>query len=325
MQVERLIENFRAIAQRNPGPVADTAQWVRGNSKTHIVFGMITHGNETGSLPAIQPFIDHLENDKEFQGTVTIFLGNAAAALNNARYLEADLNRVFTEQPKPSAERSRAAELSPILASATLLVDFHQTILASHEPFYIFPFHRSGYQWARYLAGAKSLVTRHPNYQFSAGSMCTDEYVLSKGGAGVTLEMGQLGISDWATNLTLTTMTRALTAASRIKTSDELEGLIESENLRDLDFFEITYAEPFNEPKMQLDPGWINFAQVQEGTVIGKRGDNSAFTAPREGMLLFPKYPSRTDSGDAKTPVPKEIYNLASAMQGHPLELWPEL
>ena len=37
---------------------------------------------------------------------------------------------------------------------------------------------------------------------------------------------------------------------------------------------------------MQLDPGWINFAQVQEGTVIGKRGDNSAFTAPREGMLL---------------------------------------
>ena len=63
--------------------------------------------------------------------------------------------------------------------------------------------------------------------------MCTDEYVLSKGGAGVTLEMGQLGISDWATNLTLTTMTR-VTAASRIKTSDELEGLIESENLRDL-------------------------------------------------------------------------------------------
>ena len=211
-------------------------------------------GMKPGAFRPSNLFVDHLENDKEFQGTVTIFLGNAAAALNNARYLEADLNRVFTEQPKPSAERSRAVELSPILASATLLVDFHQTILASHEPFYIFPFHRSGYQWARYLAGAKSLVTRHPNYQFSAGSMCTDEYVLSKGGAGVTLEMGQLGISDWATNLTLTTMTRALTAASRIKTSDELEGLIESEKLRDLDFFEITYAEPFNEAKDAAGP-----------------------------------------------------------------------
>ena len=76
---------------------------------------------------------------------------------------------------------------------------------------------------------------------------------------------------------------------------------------------------------MQLEPGWINFARVQAGTVIGKRADNSAFTAPREGMLLFPKYPSRTDVGDAKDPVPKEIYNLASAMQGHPLKLWPEL
>ena len=128
MQVEKLIEDFRAIARQNPGPVPDTAQWVRGDSKTHIVFGMITHGNETGSLPAIQPFVEHLEKDTEFQGTVTIFLGNAAAALNNARYLEADLNRVFTEQPKPSAERRRATELTSILASATLLVDFHQTI-----------------------------------------------------------------------------------------------------------------------------------------------------------------------------------------------------
>ena len=155
--------------------------------------------------------------------------------------------------------------------------------------------------------------------------MCTDEYVLSKGGAGVTLEMGQLGISDWATNLTLTTMTRALTAASRIKTSDELEGLIESEQLRDLDFFEITYAEPFSEAKMQLDPGWITLAQVQEGTVIGKRGDNSAFTAPPRRHATLPEIPKpnrlrrRKDAGTQR--------NLQSCVgyAGPPTELWPEL
>ena len=325
MPVKELIEEFRSIAKHNPGPAPDSAQWVLGDASDHVVFGMITHGNETGSLPAIKPFIEHLKSQKDFKGTVSIFLGNAAAALKNSRYLEADLNRVFTQQPAESAERKRAIELSPLLDQATLLVDFHQTILASHEPFYIFPFHNLGYQWARYLMGAKSLVTRHPNYQFSAGSMCTDEYVLSKGGAGVTLEMGQLGISDWATDLTLNTMKRAIQGAAKAKTTAELEALSSTESLPELDFFEITYAEPFREPQMRLSPGWINFSKVEEGCVLGQVNDSESFLAPKSGMLLFPKYPARKASGDAQDPIPKEIYNLASPMKGHPLELWPEL
>ena len=325
MPVKELIEEFRSIAANNPGPAPDTAEWVLGDAPEHIVFGLITHGNETGSLPALRPFIEHLNQQRNFKGKVTIFLGNAAAALEDSRYLEADLNRVFTEQPLSSHERKRAIELSPILEQATLLIDFHQTILASHEPFYIFPFHNQGYQWARYLRGAKSLVTRHPNYQFSAGSMCTDEYVLSKGGAGVTLEMGQLGISDWATELTLTTMKRALDGAAKASTTAALETLIQEEEIPDLSFFEITYAEPFRNRSMHLSPGWINFAKVEPGSVLGNVNEEETFEAPKQGMLLFPKYPPRDDSGKAKDPVPKEIYNLASPMKGHPLELWPEL
>lgn len=325
MQVEKLIEEFRTIAKQNPGPAPDTARWVRGNAPDHVVFGMITHGNETGSLPAIKPFVEFLEQNDTFKGTVTIFLGNASAALQNCRYLEADLNRVFTEQPSESAERARAVELSPILENATLLVDFHQTILASHQPFYIFPFHNKGYQWARYLKGAKSLVTRHPNYQFSAGSMCTDEFVLSKGGAGVTLEMGQLGISEWATNLTLETMKRAVKGSANAPDLSTLQALIKEEALPDLDFFEITYAEPFDDPHMALSPNWINFAKVSKDTILGHRSDAKSFASPREGMLLFPKYPPRHSNGAAKDPVPKEIYNLASPMDAHPLTLWPEL
>ena len=139
MDVNAYIQEFRAIASANPGPVDDSAEWVFGDSLQHIVFGMITHGNETGSLPAIRPFVDHLEMSHDFNGKVSIFLGNARAAIANRRYTEADLNRVFTKQPTTSYERQRAVELSTILRSASLLVDFHQTILASNQPFYIFP------------------------------------------------------------------------------------------------------------------------------------------------------------------------------------------
>ena len=109
------------------------------DSKTHIVFGMITHGNETKSLPGYQPFIDHLENDKEFQGTVTIFLGKCGAALNNARYLEPTSTESHSSN---QSHRQNVAGLpsEPNFASATLLVDFHQTILACMNPFISFLF-----------------------------------------------------------------------------------------------------------------------------------------------------------------------------------------
>ena len=325
MSVTSYINEFRSIASAHPGPVDDSAEWVFGDDPQHLVFGMITHGNETGSLPAIRPFVDHLETQHQFKGKVSLFLGNVRAAMVNKRYTEADLNRVFTEQPSTSYERDRALELSTILKSASLLVDFHQTILASNEPFYIFPYHRPGYYWARLLAGAKYLVTRHPNYQFSAGSMCTDEYVLAHGGAGVTLEMGQAGTSDWATDLTLTTMKRALSIAASLEDESHLESLANQGNTDDLDFYEITYAEPFNDPTMCLDPDWINFATVKQGDRLGTNRDGLHFYAPKEGMLLFPKYPERDADGNAQAPIPKEIYNLASKMPGHPLKIWSEV
>ena len=135
----------------------------------HIVFGTIHTETRPVACRPSSPSSSTSKTSRTSEGKSQSSWAMLQQHSRDSRYLEADLNRVFTEQPSPSSERRRAVELSPILDSATLLVDFHQTILASHEPFYIFPFHNPGYQWARYLKGAKSLVTPAPQLPIQCG------------------------------------------------------------------------------------------------------------------------------------------------------------
>ena len=118
------------------------------------------------------------------------------------RFLEADLNRVFLEDAPESAEKVRALEMMPLFDDVDLFIDFHQTIEPSEQPFFIFPYHASGYNWARVLEPEIGLVTRDPERAFAQGQVCADEYARGLGIPGITLEMGQKGLTEMAYQLT---------------------------------------------------------------------------------------------------------------------------
>ena len=65
------------------------------------------------------------------------------------------------------------------------------------------------------------------------------------------------------------------------------------------------------------DPGWTILHKFKKAVSVSEATTVLSLLPRRHATL--PKYPSRT-AGDAKTPVPKEIYNLRPT--GHP-ELWP--
>ena len=89
---------------------------------------------------------------------------------------------------------------------------------------------------------------------------------------------------------------------------------------QELRFYEIVFAQSFAEAGMALQEGLNNFTPVQAEQVLGQDGKGGELLCPQEGVLLFPKYPSRDDEGLALQPRPKEIYNLATKMQVHPAE-----
>ena len=135
-RLQHHLEQFSRL--HRPGPFE--YEWVHhndgGRHELHVVFGCMVHGNEYGSLPAAIRLIEALSTGTlQFGGQVSLFIGNPEAALENKRYLEADLNRVFLNTRQTRHEDRRAQALMPILNTADVFIDFHQTILETAQPF----------------------------------------------------------------------------------------------------------------------------------------------------------------------------------------------
>jgi succinylglutamate desuccinylase len=287
-----------------------------GEGGPHVVVTGMIHGDETGSLPAIVQILDELaDGTRTFGGRVTFAIGNPEAGLQGVRFLESDLNRVFVDEPPDTHEGRRARELKPILDAADIYVDLHQTILETKQPFYICPFHLSGWHWSRALAGAEVWVTRHPGQAFSSGTMCADEYVRLKGRPAITLELSQKGFGNGGEGRAHAVLARLLTTLDAIRRGETtLEAAAEAKP--ELVFLETVHREPFATDGHALADGWVNFTPVAEGAVLHAEG-TPEMVAPTGGYVLFPKYPPRVD-GTYKKPLPKEIFRIVQPLAEHP-------
>lgn len=318
-RLSSLLDQFRAGAR----PGAFAYEWCHshvGKHPFHLVFGAMVHGNEFGSLPAAVRLVEALRSGTlKPKISVTIFLGNPEAARENRRYLEADLNRVFLDNPHGQHEHNRAREIMPILDAADAFIDFHQTILDTLQPFYIFPWNTGGWHWARAMQSAKVWVTRDPSTQFSAGTRCTDEYVCLRGKPGLTMELSQKGFHAHAEALCWQGMLKAIETAEAVALGEEALSTV-AERAPDLAFFTTTHTEPFATPDHTLRPGLVNFQTVAAGDQISA-DRTPEIRVPNAGMLLFPKYPAR-EAGRAVAPLPGQIYRLITPLPDHPVKLW---
>ncbi|MFT6147087.1 MAG: succinylglutamate desuccinylase [Myxococcota bacterium] len=288
----------------------------------HVVVSCLVHGNEVGSLPGINRVLSALRSGElAYGGTFTVVVANPEAGLVDRRFLEQDLNRMFGNLNGDVHECRRAAELAPILASADVYLDLHQTILATEEPFTIFPWHSECWKWARVLNAASACVTRPANQGFAlGGQICADEYVRDCGKPGFTLELGQKGFSQAAEDLAFKAVCNLLAAADRIARGDaSLDD--EAGKCPELVFWQTDHRESFSDPAMCLRDGLVNFTPVEAGDVLSAPG-TPVFTAPSTGRLLFPKYPERDASGLAVAPVPSEISRIITEVPEHPETAW---
>jgi len=322
-QLLSYLDRFRAVASPEPGGYRWSHRHDGGRHDLHLVFGSMIHGDEVGSLPAVVEALELLAQDRlGFSGRITFFVGNPEAGLQRQRFLEQDLNRMFMQREEDAHEVRRARQLMPILDTADLFVDFHQTILATRKPFYICPWHRPGWLWARALAGAEHWVTRPPYQSFASGLVCADEYVRVQGKAGLTLELGEQGFFPDAAARALRTIRRALTLGDQL--AEDPQALQQqAEQQPELVFLQTVHREQFTDAGMSLRAGIVNFEAVNEDELLSGPG-GPELRAPCSGDVLFPKYPPRDAGGQALDPRPGELYRIVQPLQGHPLDLWAE-
>lgn len=251
-----------------------------------LVLMGLTHGNEWAGGAIINEILGHIAaGNVVLDIPVAFVLGNPWAARANKRFIERDLNRSFAKAEPKACEELRAKVLTPILKRTAYLVDYHQTSRESDRAFFIFPYAKPSFAFARAMAPRLTIVT-HWGKPFSAEGMCTDEFVNSQGGVGVSLEVGQNGLDPYQIAVGVDAGLWAIRAAS-----DLLRGTQPAERERSEPEI-YTWAEIMPWPKtgvVELNAGWSNFRDVALGERLGTVG-GGPLTATSAGKMLFPKY-----------------------------------
>lgn len=296
-------------------------QYDGGQSDYTIHLSGIIHGNEVGSLPTLLKLIEDLEsNSASFGAKINITLGNPEASTANRRFIDADLNRLFLpNQPvehQATHEGTRAKAMMPILDECDLILDLHQTMLASAMPFYIFPNSPLSIAIAEAIGGTNAYIDAtptddDPKYQ------CADEYVWRQGKPALTLELGEIGFHEPATVASATAVYNLIALFEQLREVKLLNNTepaallqsIQSHKKQSLSYYQTVHREPYASTDMQLKPGLINFHEVQKGERLSDVGTPDII-APCSGRLLFPKYPRRDSSGSICETLPKEIFRI---------------
>lgn len=269
----------------------------------------IIHGNECAGAAVVNSILSFINLGLiKLEYPVVFVLGNPWAARENKRFLERDLNRCFARLDSVSMEEKRADVLESILKETAYLVDYHQVSRPSDRPFFIFPYTKLSYAFARAIMPSMTMIT-HWGDAFSNEGMCTDEFVNEKGGTGITIELGQNGFDDYQVGVGTESGLRAIAVANANLRGDALDSFTAgmAANIGELYTWSDVIRWP-DEGIVELREGWNNFSVVKEGEVLGTV-DGQPLVARHGGRILFPKYLTRDQQAQLTTR-PTELCRL---------------
>lgn len=262
----------------------------------------LTHGNEWVGVSVLNRLITLLEMGVvNLELPICVALGNLDAARKGVRFIESDLNRSFGLSERKTEEHSRAEILEDLLSKTSFLLDIHQTIEPSQSPFFIFPYSEACYKFARCIDDTTPIVT-HWGHPFSKDGQCSDEFVNSKGGVGVTIELGQAGFDFYQESYGLRICLQTIAVVNRIvKQGEVLKQLLSGK----VDSHLFTFAETVSYPEgaVELEQGLKNFQKVSKGQLVAKVDDQPHLLS-QDGWMLFPKYVKDNQVR------PKELYRI---------------
>jgi succinylglutamate desuccinylase len=254
-----------------------------------LTISAIIHGVEVAGLAVVVEILTLVTSGAlGLRVNLGISLGNLTAARAGKRFIERDLNRSFGRGETTTHEDRRAKELESLFGQSKVLLDIHQVKLFCDRPFWIFPFTRAGFDFARAVAGDVSLIT-HWGKGFSAEGKCSDEWVNGEGGVGVTIELGQNGFDPAQISRGVDICRRAIAVVS-----GQEEARPKAPHGPIYTWAEIVPYPETGQPV--LDAGWHNFKFVSAGERLGEFGGRT-IVAGVSGPVLFPKYPDPLPDG----------------------------
>lgn len=304
-QIEELLIHKSRVITEVPGNGTGPA----------IAFCAGLHGNEPSGVLALKNVFDYIEeHDIPVNGNLIAFIGNRNALHKKSRYAEEDLNRMWTpenikklhnagfEESELNPEAVEMIEIDKLLqdfisklnGQDRFFVDLHTTSSPS-IPFAAVDQQPMSFSFALqlpipfvsnlddFLKGTLMYYLDHINFRaivFEAGAH-DDPASVKKHEALIWLVLGLSG----AINL------------EDIPNYDGCFTLLQGLSEHPHRVFKILYRHNVeNNDKFRMEPGFINFQHIEEGTVLAIDNDQ-AIKAPISGNIFMPLYQNQGADG----------------------------
>ena len=274
---------------------------------TIVFFGGI-HGNETSGVFALQEIFKTIES-LNIQGSVYGISGNLKALEVNKRYIDEDLNRIWTRDKlhylknknKLNTEEQEQTELFAIL----------KEIITSHSgPFYFIDFHTTSSKTLPFITINDALINRKFSKLFPVPIVLGIEeylngpllsYINELGFVSLGFESGQhdevQAITNHVSFAYLALVYTKILKKEDISDLNEHYNQLKKASENEMEISEVVHLHKIlkNENFKMLD-GFKSFQNIKKGTILAI-SNNKKVVSKYNGTLFMPLYQDVGDDG----------------------------
>lgn len=273
-----------------------------------IVFFAGIHGNEPSGIFALKEVLAGI-NKTQVKGTIYAVSGNLLALKNQQRYINQDLNRLWTKKQIEGIKNK--SELNDDEQELIELLSLLNKVLKSNQPpFYFFDLHTTSSQTLPFITINDALINRKFSTQFPVPIILGIEeylngpllsYINDLGYVSLGFESGQHDSKEAITNsiafaYLVLVFSGALKKEAVINFSSFYEQLkLQANNT--IDVFEIVYLQRIqNNELFKMHDGFKSFDKIKKGASLAI-SDATEIKSPFNGRIFMPLYQKKGSEG----------------------------
>ena len=296
---------------------------------TILFFGGI-HGNEDSGVKALEKLFSELDSHRDkLKGNVFAIRGNIPALEEERRFLENDLNRIWTSRGIDSITTKEVSERN---SEEDELVELHSIIsdiLSTYSPpYYFIDYHTTSSPTLPFITINDALINRKFARLFPVPIILGIEeylegpllsYINEKGFVAIGFESGQHHTEAAVRNSNaFSWLVLRFTGAlpSGIVPVEEYYSLLKNEARQNNSFYEIIHRHLIKEDdKFEMLPGFRSFDTIPEGTRLASHNGKQLHT-DKKSVVFMPLYQEQGEDGFFLIrKIPKWILKLSSAVR----------
>ena len=286
---------------------------LKGNQKgpTLVFFGGI-HGNEPSGCEAIHKMFQKIKEDSlTLSGAIYGIKGNIPAQLQGKRFLEKDLNRMWTEDQIKDIQNKEANDLGEEERQLSEIYGLLLQILSEEAPpYYFVDFHTTSSRTLPFITINDALINRKFSSLFPVPTILGMEeylqgpllsYINTLGYLSLGFESGQHTEEEAVLNSTAFLWLALV--FSGVLAKDDVEGFsnyylqLRNSAKNNRTFYEIIYRHSITpEDEFTMITGFNSFEKIAKGQVIAREKEGEVRT-PRAGRIFMPLYQKQGEDG----------------------------